>query len=299
MSKFSTEFKQQAAVPTSARIRRIQRRLIPCSHQGTTKQRAVGYLRVSTGEQAIRGFGLAAQKRHIQSFAKSQGYRLRGFIADAGISGASQPEERPNFSKLLDLARMGAFDVLLVWKFDRLARNVLHAVTMANRLREDHGILLRSVTEPIDTGTSMGSMFFAVLASMAEQERRTITERTMAGKVEKATQGGFAGGAVPLGYRRDLIGGIVVNQAEAQTVQRIFSLSRKGASLRAIVDQLKKENIPTKRGGRWYPGTVAYILDNPKYRGLVEYYFRWETMAHVLRKGGHPALVSRKTGVSS
>lgn len=283
----------------SARVQRIRRRTVWERKQDATRPRAVGYLRVSTSEQAVRGFGLAVQKRHIREFAKSQGYRLRAFITDSGVSGASQPEERPNFSKLLGLAQLRAFDVLIVWKFDRLARNVLYAVTMANRLREEYGVVLRSVTEPIDTATSMGSMFFAVLASMAEQERRTITERTMAGKVEKATQGGFAGGAVPLGYRRDLIGGITVNHAEAQTVQRIFSLSRKGSSLREIVDHLKKENVPTKRGGRWYPGTVAYILDNPKYRGLVEYYFRWETTAHVLCKGGHPALVSGKAGAAS
>ena len=283
---------------TSARVQRIRRRIVYQQKQDATTTRAVGYLRVSTGEQAVRGFGLAAQKRHIQEFAKAQGYKLKGFISDRGVSGASVPEERPNFSKLLDLAHMRAFDVLLVWKFDRLARNVLYAVTMANRLREEHGIVLRSVTEPIDTATSMGSMFFAVLASMAEQERRTITERTMAGKVEKATQGGFAGGAVPLGYRRDLIGGIAVNPAEAAVVKSIFSMSKKGSSLREIVDHLNKERLPTKRGGRWYPGTIAYILDNPKYRGLVEYYFRWESNAHVLRKGAHPALVSRRAGLS-
>lgn len=102
---------------------------------------------------------------------------------------------------------------------------------------------------------------------------------------------------MPRGYRRDLIGGITVNSAEAHTVKSIFSLNKKGSSLREIVDHLNTEKMPTKRGGRWYPGTVACILDNPKYRGLVEYYFRWETTAHVLRKGGHPAIVSRKARV--
>jgi len=281
-------------VPTSARVRRLRRRIVYQQKQDATTRRAVGYLRVSTGEQAVRGFGLAAQRRHIQEFAKSQGYKLKGFISDRGVSGASLPEERPNFSKLLELAHMGAFDVLLVWKFDRLARNVLYAVTMANRLRQEHGVVLRSVTEPIDTATSMGSMFFAVLASMAEQERRTITERTMAGKVEKATQGGFAGGAVPFGYRRDLLGGLAVHPVEAQVVREIFQRSRKGSSLREIVEHLNNEKVATKRGGKWYAGTVAYILDNPKYRGLVEYYFRWENLTHVYRKGGHQAIVARR-----
>lgn len=279
---------------TSARVRRLRRRIVYQQKQDTEAKRAVGYLRVSTGEQAVHGFGLAAQKRHIQEFAKSQGYRVQAFIADSGVSGASQPEDRPNFSKLLELARMGTFDVLLVWKFDRLARNVLYAVTMANRLREEYGIVLKSVTEPIDTATSMGSMFFAVLASMAEQERRAITERTLVGKIEKANQGGFAGGAVPLGYRRDLVGGITIHPAEAEVVKNIFALNRKGSSLREIVDHLKNGRVPTKRGGAWHPGTVAYILDNPKYRGLVEYYFRWDQQAHVYRKGHQPAIIGRK-----
>lgn len=152
----------------------------------------------------------------------------------------------------------------------------------------------RSVTEPIDTATTLGSMFFAVLASMAEEERRAITERTMAGKVEKASQGGSAGGAVPLGYQRDLLGGLAVHPVEAQVVSEIFERNRNGFSLREIVQHLNSEKVPTKRGGKWYPGTVAYILDNPKYRGLVEYYFRWENQSHVYRKGHQPAIVGRK-----
>src|SRR4051794_36311350 len=77
-------------------------------------------------------------------------------------------------------------------------------------LKEQYDIVLRSVTEPIDTASPMGGMIFAILASFAAEEGRVITSRTVAGKKEKASRGGFAGGAAPLGYKRDLQGGLLV-----------------------------------------------------------------------------------------
>ena len=87
--------------------------------------------------------------------------------------------------------------MLLLWKFDRLARNLLFSVTTVHDLKEQHGIVVRSVTEPIDTASPMGAMIFAILASFAAEERRVITARTLAGKKEKAARGGFAGGVLP------------------------------------------------------------------------------------------------------
>jgi site-specific DNA recombinase len=105
------------------------------------------------------------------------------------------------FRRIIELAQAGKFAVLLVWKFDRLARNLLFSVTTVNDLKEQYNVVLRSVTEPIDTASPMGGMIFAILASFAAEERRVITGRTVAGKKEKASRGGFAGGAAPLGYK--------------------------------------------------------------------------------------------------
>ena len=84
--------------------------------------------------------------------------------------------------------------MLLVWKFDRLARQIVYAVTAANDMQEKYGVQLRSVTEPIDSATPMGQMIFGILASMAQQERATITERTHSGRRQTALQGGIAVG---------------------------------------------------------------------------------------------------------
>lgn len=150
----------------------------------------MGYIRVSTEEQATNGHGLDVQHRAIRSFAESQGYALVDVISDAGVSGAKRPEDRPGFQRILKLADARKFSVLLLWKFDRLARNLLFSVTTVHELKETYSIVLRSVTEPIDTASPMGGMIFAILASFAAEERRVITGRTLAGK--KDSRGGFA-----------------------------------------------------------------------------------------------------------
>src|SRR4051794_18505027 len=118
--------------------------------------KAVGYIRVSSEEQAVNGHGLEVQQRAIRAFAQSQGYELLDVVADPGISGARAPAERPGFRRVLKLAADRAFSLLLVWKFDRLARSLLFSVTTVNELQERHGVVLRSVTEPIDTRKIVG-----------------------------------------------------------------------------------------------------------------------------------------------
>jgi site-specific DNA recombinase len=281
----------------SKRVARLKRRAQAVEvARSEVAHKAVGYIRVSSDEQAASGFGLVTQKAAIRAFAASQGYELIDIISDPGVSGATKPAERPGFGRVLELAAEGEFSVLLVWKFDRLARQIVYAVTAANELQEAHGVQLRSVTEPIDTATAMGRTVFAILAGMAEQERAVITERTFLGRREKATRGGFAGGAAPLGYVCDQKGGLVEDGENAETVRRIFAMRDEGATLRVIVAALNADEIPTSRGGKWWPATVRYILDNPKYKGNVEYLFCWNgAETHVVRPGMHGAIVLTTT----
>jgi site-specific DNA recombinase len=182
--------------------------------------------------------------------------------------------------------------MLLLWKFDRLARNLLFSVTTVHELNERYGIVLRSVTEPIDTASPMGGMIFAILASFAAEERRVITGRTLAGKKEKASRGGFAGGAAPLGYKRDLEGGLLINDAECEIVRQIANMRPVGLSLRAIASALNNAGCVSKRGKQFYPSTIRYMLNNPKYRGWNEYLFRHDGELHCLTEGTHEAILS-------
>lgn len=277
---------------SSRRIARLQARgQAAAEAKAAISTAAAGYVRVSTEEQATHGFGLEAQRRAIEAFAESQGYELVAIASDPAVSGATRPAERPGFNELLDLAGAGRFSILLVWKFDRLARQIVYSVVAANDLSEQHGVVVRSVTEPIDTSTPMGRTIFAVLAGMAEQERQAITERTFAGRREKAGKGGFAGGATPYGYRRDREGGLVVDGSEASIVRRIFALRNERLPYKMIARKLNSEGARTRRGKVWRDTGIAYILDNPKYQGHVEYLFRWGgAESHVLREGQHEAI---------
>ena len=276
----------------SNRIRLLKRRATDHAVQAEAlATKAVGYIRVSTEEQAIKGHGLEVQDRAIRSFAESQGYTLLEVVSDPGVSGAKRPEDRPGFQRIIELAKARSFSMLLLWKFDRLARNLLFSVITVDDLKEQYGVMLRSVTEPIDTASPMGGMIFAILASFAAEERRVITGRTVAGKKEKASRGGFAGGAAPLGYKRDLQGGLSINDAEATIVRQVVSMRATGSSLQAIAAALNDAGVKPKRGAKFYPSTIRYMLDNPKYRGWNEYFFRHDGELHCLTEGTHQAII--------
>ena len=138
----------------SNRIRLIRARAKSDAEQSqSVAAKAVGYIRVSTEEQAVNGHGLEVQERAIRSFAESQGYELLEVIADPGISGARAPADRPGFRRVLQLAQERAFSMLLVWKFDRLARSLLFSVTTVNELQGQSSPVGKKCTVRIRCGT--------------------------------------------------------------------------------------------------------------------------------------------------
>lgn len=281
----------------SRRVGRLRARTkAAAAAQAETTIRAVAYARVSTEEQATSGHGLEGQDKAVRAFALSQGYELVAVIADPGVSGATRPSERPGFGEVLTLAEARAFAVLLVYRFDRLAREIRYAVTTVSELAERYGVVIRSVTEPIDTATPMGRTLFAILAGMAESERYAIRDRTAGGRAAKAGRGGYAGGRVPFGYRRDGEGQLQVDPAQARIVRRIFRERARGLTQGAIAAGLNADGVPGPRGGRWHQARVGYLLDNPKYRGLSEYLFRWSGQEqHVLCPGAHAAIITERS----
>ena len=110
-------------VSGSKRVKRIRAQGRAVSKaRAAIAQRAVAYVRVSTEEQVAHGHGMDGQERALRAFAESQGYELVQLVSDPAVSGATRPAERPGFSQVIELAEQGAFTVLLVYKFDRLAR---------------------------------------------------------------------------------------------------------------------------------------------------------------------------------
>src|SRR5439155_17658184 len=119
-------------------------------------------------------------------------------------------------------ARLGAFDVLLVYRVDRFARSLKVLVWLLEEL-EAVGVAFRSATEPIDTASATGRMLVQLLGVFAEFERATIIDRVIAGMERKAARGGWPGGSRPFGVRVDVDGRLAREQSEFPVVELIFT----------------------------------------------------------------------------
>lgn len=227
-----------------------------------TKNRVVGYVRVSTEEQSREGVSLEAQRARIEAQAVASGLELVAMHIDAGVSAKSL--DRPALSAALADLDGGRADALLVFKLDRLTRNVADLGKLIETYFASRFALL-SVSDSIDTRSAGGRLVLNVLTSVAQWEREAVGERT-AMALRHLKSKGVHIGRVGLGQRHvedvDPEGRhvIVVDPEGQATVGRIVALRRSGASLREICTVLDAEGRKTARGGRWQPGTVAKVL---------------------------------------
>jgi DNA invertase Pin-like site-specific DNA recombinase len=161
-------------------------------------KRAGLYIRVSTANRAARNQAVFEQNPEVQEqplrqMAEQRGWSVVKVYSDR-MSGAK--EDRPGLKSLMVDARRGAFDVVLVWRFDRFARSIEQLVTGLAELRS-LGIDFVSCQEALDTSTPMGKAMFTIIGAMAELERNVIRERIVAG-LERAkmhgTKSGYAVG---------------------------------------------------------------------------------------------------------
>ena len=147
----------------------------------------IGYVRVSTNEQADSGLGLAKQRSVITSEAKARGWALWEVIADEGIS-AKSVQGRPGLLRCLQMLEAGEASVLMVHKLDRLARSVGDFASLV-RLAERQGWAIFISDLAIDMTTPTGGLMANISASVAEWERRIISQRTKDALAVKKAQG--------------------------------------------------------------------------------------------------------------
>ena len=243
--------------------------------------KAALYTRVSTEEQA-QNFSIENQLDHLHRYCQQQGYQAVKEYVDPGWSGTTL--ERPALTKLLKDAKAKLFDIVLVYKLDRLFRSNRH---MYNTLAEweEVGISLASVTEPFDTTTTMGKAYLGMASTFAEWERNTFIERSRDG-VRKAVEKGFySGGIVTYGYRLNSdTKQLEIEEQEAKIVRDMFHwLANDRMTCYTIAKRLNALAVPTRyskdrRGirnkattGIWRPGRVYNMLRNPAYKGEWEY----------------------------
>ena len=206
--------------------------------------RVVGYVRVSSEQQAESGAGLVAQRRAIQRAVDGRQWELVEVFEDAGASG-KLISGRPGLSAALEALESDRATALVVAQLDRLSRSLVDFAALMDRSRRmDWNIVALDLG--VDTSTPSGEMMANVLAVFAQFERRLIGERTREALAAKRTQGIRLGRppSIPKSVRK-----------------RIVQERDRGETLASIAERLNADSVPTAHGGkRWYPATIRKIL---------------------------------------
>ncbi|MEI7837260.1 MAG: recombinase family protein [Planctomycetota bacterium] len=218
----------------------------------TSRPRAVGYVRVSTGKQADHGGSLAVQRDRIVEHAVLAGLEIGRIYEDAAC-GAKDEDARPGFAAALEAIRAGDAQVLIVTDVDRLARDSDVAGHARVEVRRARGrvVVISEVAQNVET--------IAVRQLLATLEREKIRARMRVWAGARRAAGKHLGNT-PYGAKMTQDGLLEPVGAEVGVIQRMVTARRQGASLRAIVRTLEAGNVPNRSGTPWNPTTVSAIL---------------------------------------
>ena len=226
---------------------------------------AAAYIRVSTEDQTE--FSPDSQLKEIRKYAKAHDLILPDefVFADEGISGR-RSDKRPQFQRMIGTAKLKPkpFDVILLWKFSRFARNREDSIVYKSMLRKQCGIEVVSISEQLsEDKTSI--LIEALIEAMDEYYSLNLAEEVKRGMSEKFSRGGVVS-QPPFGYRMQ-DGIFFPDEAAAPIVQMIFHDYLAGTPVRAIANKLNGMGVTTRHGNAWENRTVEYILTNPVYIG--------------------------------
>lgn len=221
------------------------------------------YARVSTDEQARSGHSISLQIDKLRSWANLFEHEVVAEIVDDGESAKNL--KRKGIRNALEMLTSGRADGLVIAKLDRLTRNLGDWVSLiANYFGEKMGKELFSLGDAIDTTTAGGRLVLNVLLSVAQWEREAIGERTRAALQHKLAKNKRAG---EVRYGWSLLDDgdtLVPNVDEQQIINRILTNRESGKSLRQIADELNRDKIPAKKGGKWTHSSVASVCKKSK-----------------------------------
>lgn len=240
--------------------------------------RALGYIRVSTEEQAGQGHSLALQPDMIRQWCGLFGHTLVDVVEDRGISAGIALHKRPGGRELLRRLRAGEADVVVVYRLDRLFRNAQHGLNFVRDELDRTGVALQSISEKVDTTTAVGKFVLTILMGAAEYERDLVRERTRATQQSLRERGRVYGttpyGCVAMGGTWSDDAGRVVGQSlyrdPATWPNRELIMDLRGPhdgpaqmSLEAIADELFKRGIRAPNGGkRWQKTSVSRVINS-------------------------------------
>ena len=210
--------------------------------------KAVIYTRVSTEEQVKEGFSLAAQLDRLRSFCDSQGWDVADVYTDEGVS--AKNTERPELNRLLRDCPRQKFDVVVVYRLDRLTRSVMDLYKLL-QLFDAHKIGFRSATEVFDTTNAVGRLFLTIVAALAQWERENLGERIRMGFDQKKREGKWHSTNVPYGYHR-VDDQLVIAEEEAEIIREMFRQYIGGLGVHRLVMWLRE------RTGRLWTSSGTY-----------------------------------------
>lgn len=239
------------------------------------------YARVSTVEQAEDGYSIDEQERLLKEYCDKHNLEVYKTYSDRGISG-KDIKHRPELKQMLKDSEENKFDMVLVWKINRLSRKLADVLKMVE-LFEKNNVTFKSYSEPFETNTPAGKMQFQMMALIGEFERGTIAQNVKMGMLARAREGKWCGNRV-LGYDIVQVEGslnkkrketkLVINEKEAESVRLIFNDYSNGKGYKAITSKLNKLGYKTKKENNFSVGSIRDILTNPVYIGKVRYNVR-------------------------
>ena len=227
------------------------------------------YVRVSTVYQVDKD-SLPMMKQDLTAYCKfilnTEDYVI---FEDAGYSGKNT--DRPAYQKMMAQIRQRQFTHLLVWKIDRISRNLLDFAEMYQELK-DLGVTFVSKNEQFDTSTAIGEAMLKIILVFAELERNMTSERVTATMINRASNGVWNGGRIPFGYVYDKnTQTFSLDPDENKTYNTMIETYEKTNSVVHTSRIINELGCRSREGNFWSPVAVWTILRNPWYKGVYRY----------------------------
>lgn len=241
------------------------------ANQQSSPRRVVFYGRVSTELEAQISALKNQMNWYLELAEHHPNWTVVGQYADEGISGTGM-KTRPSFMKILRDARKRKFDLIVTREVSRFARNTVDTLVTTRELKQ-YGVEVYFVNDDIWTMRGDGEVRLTIMASLAQDESRKMSERTKAGIQTSQKKGTYVAGPTTFGYKRDRKAHtLVVQESQAETVRKIFAWYADGIDGTAIAQTLTQEGAPNKSGKpQWSARQVLSITKNTIYKGYLTY----------------------------
>ena len=219
------------------------------------------YTRVSTEDQAREGFSLPEQKARLEAFCNYNGYQIKEYYEDAGVS-AKTGNHRPEFERMLEDGKQGKINMIVAFKLDRITRSNKDWEFLME-YSDKYEVAIALVDDRLDTATANGKMISRIMVSVSQNEIERTSERTKIG-LDGAIKDGHIPHRAALGYKHENKK-LVIDHTTKDVVIRIFELYHSGMSYQKISTLFNKEEVLGKTN--WRDSTIVNILQNELYKG--------------------------------